>query len=163
MIPSLKTIANKKLIGHHRTMSFQDNSTYTLWNRFMPLRNAITNAIGAELYSVQFYAVDFFKNFNPNHPFEKWACKEVTHFENIPDGMSTIEIPEGLYAVFHYKGDNSQAADMYNYIFTDWLPKSEYQIDLRPHFEVLGETYKYNDPDSEEDIYIPIKPKDKLD
>jgi len=101
----------------------------------------------------------FFKNFNPNHPFEKWACREVKDFENIPDGMSTIEIPEGLYAVFHYKGDNSQAVEMYNYIFTDWLPNSEYQLDLRPHFEILGEAYKYNDPASEEDIYIPIKLK----
>jgi len=162
MIPSLKTIATKKLIGHHRTMSFQDNSTYTLWNRFMPLRNSIMNTIGSELYSVQFYDVDFFKNFNPSHPFEKWACREVLDFKNIPDGMSTIEIPAGLYAVFHYKGDNSRAAEAYNYIFTEWLPKSEYLLDSRPHFEILGEAYKYNDPESEEDIYIPIQPKDKL-
>lgn len=158
-IPSLQTIKSKKLIGHHRTMSFQDNSTYTLWNRFMPLRHTITNAIGNELYNVQLYAVGFFEHFNPSHPFEKWACKEVSDFENIPDGMSTIEIPEGLYAVFHYKGDNSQAAEMYNYIFTEWMPNSGYQLDLRPHFEILGEDYRYNDPNSEEDIYIPILPK----
>jgi AraC family transcriptional regulator len=162
MIPTLKTIAGKKLIGHHRTMSFQDNSTFTLWSRFMPLRNSIINTVGPELYSVQFYVVDFFKKFNSNNPFEKWACREVLNFEDIPDGMSTIEIPEGLYAVFHYKGDNSTAAEAYNYIFTEWLPKSDYLLDSRPHFEILGEAYKYNDPDSEEDIYIPIQAKKKL-
>lgn len=157
--PSFQTIGTKKLIGHHRTMSYKDNSTYTLWNRFMPLRNTITTAISSDLYSVQLYAVDFFKNFSPNNPFEKWACREVNNFENIPDGMSTLEIPSGLYAVFHYKGDSSHAAEMFNYIFMEWLPQSNYLLDDRPHFEILGEAYQYNDPNSEEDIWIPIKIK----
>jgi hypothetical protein len=28
-----------------------------------------------------------------------------------------------------------------------------------PHFEVLGDKYKNNDPSSEEEVWIPIKPK----
>jgi AraC family transcriptional regulator len=39
------------------------------------------------------------------------------------------------------------------------LPKSEYELDYRPHFEILGEKYKNNDQLSEEDIFIPIKPR----
>jgi AraC family transcriptional regulator len=31
-------------------------------------------------------------------------------------------------------------------------------LDQRPHVEVMGEKYKNNDPDSEEEIWIPIKP-----
>lgn len=154
--PSFQTIASKKLVGHHLTMSYKDNTTYTLWNRFMPLRNEITNAIGTALYSVQLYSVDFFKNFNSNHPFEKWACREVPNFENIPEGMSTLIIPEGLYAVFHYKGDSSHAAEVFSYIFMEWLPSSNYVLDSRPHFEVLGPTYELNNPNSEEDIWIPV-------
>jgi hypothetical protein len=30
-------------------------------------------------------------------------------------------------------------------------------LDNRPHFEILGEKYKNADPDSEEDVYIPVK------
>lgn len=30
---------------------------------------------------------------------------------------------------------------------------------MQPHFEVLGEKYKDNDPTSEEEIWIPIKAK----
>lgn len=40
-----------------------------------------------------------------------------------------------------------------------WLPASDYNLDNRPHFEVLGEKYKNNDPTSEEEIWIPIKLK----
>ena len=36
---------------------------------------------------------------------------------------------------------------------------SKYSIDNRPHFEIIGEKYKNNDPNSEEEIWIPIKPK----
>jgi AraC family transcriptional regulator len=32
-------------------------------------------------------------------------------------------------------------------------------LDDRPHFEVLGEKYKNNDPTSEKEIWIPILPK----
>jgi len=44
-------------------------------------------------------------------------------------------------------------------IYTVWLPASDYVLDNRPHFEVLGDKYKNNDPSSEEEVWIPIKPK----
>jgi AraC family transcriptional regulator len=43
------------------------------------------------------------------------------------------------------------------YIFNTWLPQSNYQLAPRPHFEILGEKYKNNHPDSEEEIWIPIQ------
>jgi AraC family transcriptional regulator len=63
-----------------------------------------------------------------------------------------------MYAVFDYKGLNTDSS-IFIYIFTEWLPGSIYVLDERPHFEVLGEKYKNNDPDSEEEICIPIKPR----
>lgn len=63
---------------------------------------------------------------------------------------------EGLYAVFDYKG-SSEVHKFIQYIYTSWLPNSEYKLDHRPHFEVLGEKYKNNDPNSEEEIWIPIQ------
>ncbi|MFZ1515671.1 MAG: GyrI-like domain-containing protein, partial [Saprospiraceae bacterium] len=67
-------------------------------------------------------------------------------------------IPGGLYAVFYYKGLSTDTA-IFEYIFNTWLPNSEYGLDDRPHFEILGERYKNNDADSEEEIWIPIKNK----
>ncbi|MGK2861531.1 MAG: GyrI-like domain-containing protein [Chitinophagaceae bacterium] len=48
---------------------------------------------------------------------------------------------------------------MFSYIFNTWLPPSGYDLDNRPHFEILGEKYKNDDPLSEEEIWIPIKQK----
>jgi len=70
-----------------------------------------------------------------------------------------LVVPSGLYAVFDYKG-SSAASDIFQYIYASWIPNSRYQIARRPHFEVLGEKYRNNDPNSEEEIWIPIESVD---
>jgi len=159
MKPRIETLAEKKLVGKRMIMSFFDNKTGELWKSFMPRRKEIQNNIGIELYSMQIYAPLFFNNFNPNTAFEKWAAIEVTNFDTIPNEMETFTLTSGLYAVFQYKGAAGEAANTFQYILGTWLPNSEYTLDRRPHFEILGEKYKNNDPDSEEEIWIPIKPK----
>ena len=72
--------------------------------------------------------------------------------------MESFVLEGGLYAVFDYKGLNTDNK-IFLYIFRDWLPASEYELDDRPQFEVLGENYKNNDPDSQEEIWIPVKLK----
>ena len=125
----------------------------------MPRRKEIRNSIGADLYSVQIYAPLFFEKFYSNAAFEKWAAVEVTDFNPIPTDMETIILPGGLYAVFLFHGSSGEAAQTFTYIFKTWLPQSGYDLDDRPHFEILGEKYKNADPDSEEEIWIPIKPQ----
>jgi AraC family transcriptional regulator len=154
--PIIKTSGDKKLIGKHSTMTFANNKTAELWRGFMPFRSHIQNAVSPDVISMQIYPEAF--DFNPNTPFEKWASIEVSDFNNIPDGMETFVLESGTYAVFLYKGLSTDHR-IFEYIFSTWLPRSEYELDNRPHFEVLGEKYKNNDPDSEEEIWIPIKPK----
>lgn len=158
MKPEIKILESKKLIGIQRSMSFSDNTTPALWGSFMPRRKEIQNVVGTNLYSIQSYGPDFFKNFDPLKSFNKWAAIEVSDFESVPAGMECFILPEGLYAVFNYKGLNTDPT-IFNYILGTWLPASEYTLDLRPHFEVLGPKYKNNDPVSEEEIWIPIRKK----
>ena len=148
----------KKLIGKRITMSLANNKTGELWKSFMPLRHEIKNVIGSDLFSLQTYGPDYFKTFNPTNEFEKWALVEVSDTKGIPNDMEVFNLPSGLYAVFFYKGLNTDPS-IFQYIFSEWLPKSEYILDNRPHFEILGANYKNNDPESEEDIYIPVKKK----
>ena len=157
----IETISPKKLIGKRLKMSLAENKTGALWQSFMPRRKEIDNKLNADLFSMQVYenALDYFKNFNPQTVFEKWAALEVTDFDSIPDGMESYTLSGGLYAVFSHKGDNSTANKVFEYIFATWLPESDYALDNREHFEILGEKYKNNDPDSEEEIWIPIKIK----
>jgi len=121
----------------------------------MPQKNEIQNAIGSNLFNVQINPENF--DFDPKTPFIKWAAVAVTNFEVIPKGMETLQIPEGLYAVFQYKGDQSNALAFFNAIYTEWLPSSNYLLDSRPQFEILGSKYKFNDSNSEEEIWIPVK------
>jgi AraC family transcriptional regulator len=69
--------------------------------------------------------------------------------------MDCLSLTGGLYAVFYYRGSSADPS-IFQYIYGEWIPKSHYQLDDRPHFEVLGTNYKSNDPTSEEEIWIPI-------
>lgn len=73
-------------------------------------------------------------------------------------GTHSFVLPGGLYTIFDYKGLNTDTR-IFICIFKEWLPNSNYVLDGRPHFEILGKKYKNNDPESEEKIWIPIKPK----
>ena len=159
LTPRIETLSPKRLIGKRLTMSLTQNRTADLWRSFMPHRNEIRNKVGTNLYSLQVYDPGYFEKFNPENTFVKWAAMEVEDFSSVPADMETFELPGGLYAVFDYKGDASQAAPFFQLIFGRWLPNSEYQLDNRPHFEILGEKYKNGDPNSEEEIWIPVRSK----
>lgn len=158
-MPRIESLTEKKLIGKRVRMSFSDNRTYELWRSFMPARKEIKNNIGSDLYSVEVYDPDFFVNFNPVRIFEKLAAIEVTDFDTVPDDMETITLPKGLYAVFLHKGAASDGPKTYQYIFGTWLPEADFILDNRPHLAIMGEKYKNEDPDSEEEIWIPVEPK----
>lgn len=147
-----------KLIGLPLEMSLLENKTSILWNTFMVnLKKLFITP--ADLYSVQLYDSGYFKEFSPKNTFIKWAA--VTYLEqvNFPKEMEILHIPAGTYARFLYKGKSSDGAKAFSYIFNDWLPGSDFALDQRPHFELLGEKYKNDNPESEELIYIPIKLK----
>lgn len=160
MKPRIQTLSEVLLIGKKLRMNLMANQTQTLWQNFMPNRKEILNSIGDELYSVEVYdSLSYFSSFSPADKFDKWAAVRVADHEMVPAGMEALIIQSGLYATFSFKGLDSEAPAMYQYILGTWLPNSEYQLDNRPHFAVMGEKYKNNDPDSEEEFWIPITPK----
>lgn len=159
MEPQFNIIEEKKLIGKKIEMSFNNNKTRHLWSSFSIEIHKIKNIVGTNKYSLQVYDTSFFKEFNPDKIFCKWALVEVENFDSTPIGMEAFLIPKGLYAIFRYRGHPVNGNTFFQYIFTNWLPNSKYELDNRPHFEILGDKYKNNAPSSEEDIYIPIKIK----
>lgn len=158
MKPRIETINKKLLVGKRLTMSFAEYNVADLWKSFIPRRKEITNNISTDLISLVVYPPTHFANFSPTNKFDRWATVEVSSLNNVPREMETFTLDGGLYAVFNYKGLNTDNS-IYQYIFSVWLPSSEYNLDHRPHFEVLGVRYKNNDPTSEEEIWIPIKPQ----
>lgn len=158
--PEIKTIVAKKLVGQKARMSVLSDKTGELWRSFMPRRSEIHQVANNFLYSVQvFNSENYFSQFSPEAEFDKWAAVEVSDFTDVPAEMETLEIPEGNYAVFNYKGPANAAMPFFQYIFQEWIPKSEYAVDNRPHFALMGGKYRGNNPDSEEEIWVPVRRK----
>ena len=154
--PSIQNLAPKKLIGLSLSMSVAQNQTGKLWSQFSPRIKEISNRVTEEKISLQIYPPSYFTRFNPSIEFTKWALVETNTLNDIPEGLQPFLLEGGLYAVFVYRGSSADSS-IFQYIFGEWLPNSQYQLDDRPHFEILGPNYKNNDPNSEEEIWIPIK------
>jgi AraC family transcriptional regulator len=156
MVPRIESIEDKKLIGLRLKMSLTNNRTGQLWSSFAPRIKEIQKRIGSDKISMQIYGGSYHTNFNPNTEFEKWAAVEVADFHAVPKEMATFVLSGGVYAVFDYKG-SSDDSGIFQYIFMKWLPSSEFLLDDRPHFEVLGDKYRNSSPSSEEEIWIPVR------
>lgn len=157
--PRIERYPKKLLVGQHQPMTFANHNTQQLWQSFIPKVKELKNRIGTDLFSLEIYPIGYFDSFNPQVLFEKWAAVEISEPPSTITGLDLLTIPAGDYAVFIHKGPVAEGPKTYQYIFEIWLPSSTYQIDDRPHFAVMGEKYKPNANESEEEIWIPIKPK----
>ena len=155
----IKELPLRNVVGFSVRMSHVNNRTSELWRSLMPRRNEIVNATSKDLLSITRYdSIPDFRKFDPAAEFEKWAAVEVSTIDSYPNGMKAMVMPGGLYAVFNYKGLSTDPAP-YQYIFGTWLPASGFVLDHREHFEILGTNYRNNDPQSEEEICIPVRKK----
>lgn len=162
MKPRIEQLTDKHFVGMKMRMSFANNKTGLLWQNFMSRRKEIKHLIHPDLYSIEVYGAGFFNPFRPTEEFEKWAAVEVSTVETIPEAMETITIPSGLYAVFLHTGAANLASQTYEYVLGTWIPNSVYDLDVRPHFAVMGDKYKNNDPESQEELWFPIVPQSTL-
>ena len=157
MEPEIRKLSKTRLVGMKTSMSLSDNKTAMLWRSFMPNRHRVKNAVGSDLYSVEVYdSPESLRDFSPATKYQKWAAVPVEGDSPLAEGMDSLEIPASLYAVFNYKGKPSEASGFYQYIYREWLPKSSYSLDGRPHFAVMGDKYLGEHPDSEEELWIPV-------
>ena len=88
--PRIKELTNLSLVGLHQTMSLADNRTASLWQTFMPRLKELASRVGADLYSLQQYSVDYFNSFDPARSFEKWAAVAVSSVDPIPAGTEPM-------------------------------------------------------------------------
>ena len=146
----------KKMAGLRRIAAIRTNNQIIseLWPDFMKLRTLIKNQVSSDLFSIQIFNTSLF---DEESEFEKWAAVEVDDFGSIPENFDTLEMMGGLYAVFSHRGVASMKT--HNFIFKEWLPDSEYDFDKREQFEIMPYNYRPEDPEAEEEIWIPVKKK----
>ncbi len=159
MEPKIVTVNDRMLVGMKIKTSLSNNKTGELWQRFMPRRNEIVNGLTSRYFSIQTYDPDLsIEEFNQNTIIEKWAAVEVTAYDIIPKDMAKRKLKGGLYAVFIHKGPVTTFQTTMQYILKNWLPNAGYALDDRDIFEILDEKYLGPmHPDSEEEVWIPIK------
>lgn len=156
-IPRIIRSPKIPLAGLHQPMTLYSDQSVHLWTRFMKLFVNETYRLGPNKYNVHLYPADYFSHFDPSKEFTKWAAAE--HRGDIPPTLEELEIPEGLYAVFIHTGPAATAFKTFEYIFQVWLPHSEYTIDQRPHFEVMGPGYEKDSESATEELWVPIAEK----
>lgn len=163
MKPDIIKISERKLVGMRVKTSLSDNKIPQLWNDFMGRMDEIKNDKNTGCYELHPYDSNFkTENFSEKMEFEKWAIVEVVNFENVPNGMETHTLKAGQYAVFIHKGSMSRIQMSFDYVYGTWLPNSEFEFDTRDDFERYGDKYLGpENPESETEIWIPIKNKIK--
>lgn len=152
--PLIKSIESTKLSGISESMSLVNNTTNSLWGRFRKQQKQHLSKDPDHFYSVNVYPNEYFENFNPATPFLKYALVSAEYVGERDLGWEQFSLPGGLYAVFDHKGPDFS---IFQYIYTQWLPQSGYELDNRPHFEKLPSNYIPGHPESTEEIYIPIR------
>ena len=63
----------------------------------------------------------------------------------------------GHFAVFDHYGPPSEFPKTLNFIFSQWLLQSEWQLDDREHFEMLLPGWRADDLNAREEVWIPVK------
>lgn len=156
--PKIRSIQPKKLVGLKIRTSLSEDRTFDLWTRFMPQVKNIRNQKKSGYYSVQLFDENLeFYRFTPQTYFEKWAAVEVEDFTDIPEELEIYTLPGGKYAVFIHNGPAKNFPETSQYIFEKWIPNSSFNLDKRPHFEVMGYDYRHDDPKAEEEIWVPVQ------
>ena len=158
--PRIIDLAATRLVARSVTMSFAQDKTQELWQGFAPLIKTIQHREDADRYSVQVYPnADFFKDFKPQREFKKYAAVKVSEYDELAADLEKLTIPQGRYAVFDYIGKPSEATETFRYMLKQWLANSNYILANRPHLAVMGPAYKGEQPDSEEELLIPVQLK----
>lgn len=149
-----------RVIGVEGMTTLQNIKIGELWDKFCIEQNRINaSEQTGNFYGVVKYREELSLNlFNEETEYSYLAGCEVDNECSVPDGLTDYIVPEQKYAVFTHKGTVYDMWFTFNYMYQTWLINSKYEIDYGDSFECYDQRFLGKDnPDSEIDIYIPIK------
>lgn len=144
-----------KIVGMKVNTTIKNNKIPQLWDKFNKVSCSIPNLKETKLALGICPPVEI-KDFNEETPFDYISGMIVENFDDVPEGMITYEIPAQKYAVITHKGTLDTLQDTYNYLFT-WSKESGHEFSGGAEFELYDERFMFASPESEMDIYRPIK------
>ena len=121
------------------------------WQRLAPyLDGGIPGQVGDVTYGVC-------ANFDHDGGLDYIAGVEVTSFADIPNGLTTIRIPERRYAVFTHRGHISAIKATFKAIWSQWLPSSGQKAADAPEFERYDARFNPQTGAGEVEIWLPLE------
>jgi AraC-like DNA-binding protein/predicted transcriptional regulator YdeE len=85
------------------------------------------------------------------------ACIEVARHADVPKGMTVTRLPAATYAVFTHRGIPEHLNATVDYIYGNWLLRSDLRHTHRADLELYGRDYIPNSKDSTIRYAIPVK------
>ncbi len=156
MSPDLIELPDKILVGISFFLSDKTKvpDLSKEWNRLMNEVQTIKNKIKP----VRYYQVQFWSENQELGGLYFFTGVEVTDTTNINPLFVIKTIPKGKYLRFIHKGFSNKVGYTYKYIYTQFLPGTDFKLTKPFNFEFYGEKYKgpYNQL-SESEIYIPVE------
>jgi AraC family transcriptional regulator len=128
----------------------ENNEIPQLWQAFGPRVREIQNIVDDRVA----YGISVNMDESTGE-FDYVAGFEVSASEEIPEGMVRFEVPGGKYAVS--ATTLPKIGETFHNAYHTWLPESGYQAAGGPELEVYDERFDSEDPNSEFDLYIPVK------
>lgn len=159
--PRLADLPEIKAAGLRGQTNLRNNTLPQLWQKFNAMAAAIPNRVapgrgfgiceacreGNTIY-----------NMNGDVVFSEVAAVEVSGYEGLPEPFVSKTIQAGRYAVFTHKGSLASLPKTFDYIWGTWFLNTQERLDEREDFELYDERFLgYDHPDSQIDIYIPIR------
>ena len=156
MPPELITLPEKLLVGISFFMldEFEINDLSKEWSRLINEVHTIKHKTIPERY----YQVQYWSEKQELGGLYFFTGTEVQKIEELNPLFVIKTIPKGKYLKFVHKGFSNNVGHTYKYIYTQFLPDTDYKLTKPFNFEYYGEKYKgpFNEQ-SESEIYIPVE------
>lgn len=152
MVPKIVEKPGFKVIGLRYFGKNEQGEIPALWSDLMGRAGEIKD----KSQSMESYGLMGMMDKEGN--FEYIACTPVDRVSEIPEGMVAREINNAKYLVFTHVGDAEKMKETYNFVYNKYCPQCDEDIRYDTyHFELYDERFKNFAPDSEFDIYVPIR------
>ena len=141
-------------IGFSTETSLLQDRTEQVFKQLMIWRTGSKEYREQPVYDIKVYPQSYFSAFDPNTTFKKWAAvKQLT--EPSEEDPKLFTLIEGTYLCF--ASDTRVSAQFFQELYTSWLPRSQYELDARPHFDKIWPNPEQRGAILREEIYIPVK------
>ncbi len=127
----------------------------TMWGEYNKRFDEIPNKVGDPCYGVCFAPLQD-KEDKDYGAFDYIASHEVSKVENLPEGMTSKEVPAGKWLVFEHKGKLDTLENTYKYIYSQYFPNSEYEA-AEMDMELYDDRFIMDSDESVFEIWVMVK------